>query len=991
VRAPEKSLIELFALLISELQDRAPDVGLVCRSQGKPTTIRLAPRLGAARKLLAEIAELHRDQRPPMLVLNNHCPICEYQGHCHKQAVDDDNLSLLSGMNEVQIQRLNSRGIFTINQLSYTFRFRRKSKRAKISSPTYHFSLRALALRERTVFVQNSAITYPSGTRIYLDIEGTPQTQSYYLIGVITSFNGHEQRDTFWSDTASKPDQVRMFENFLNHLGQYPDYHILHFGKYEAIALRRIRVRMTEPYKRQIDDALSRSIDILNLIGSRIYFPTYSNSLKEIGGFLGYRWSGPLSSGVQTLVWRDRWQTDHDPSLKDVLVRYNQEDCTALKGVAEFLETIGATDVCPLLDRPDVHVTSTNTLAADKNEWHRYGPTDYVLEDFRSIHRLAYFDYRRDRVSAWAQRTYIKQRDRQKRLALKPNKIVTLRAAKCPACHSRMIEALAETSHDIIDLKFTGAGNKRWITRFASWRYRCDRCGNRFVPMAFQRCRKTPMYGRGVISWCIYQLLVGGQNLNRIHRSLRDLFGLQLPNAMLYLFKGAVAEYFKTGYEKILTDLLRGKLIHIDETTVNLQKDKGYVWVLASTEAVYFFYRTSREGSFLVDMLHRFKGVLVSDFYTAYDALDMPQQRCLIHLMRDINDDLLKHPFDEELKSIAGKFSSLLKEIVKAIDRYGLKKRHLNKFRARAERFCDWATKQPFKSDVAKTYVRRITKYRRFLFAFLAYDGIPWNNNKAEHAIKHFAKFRRFSNGLATEQTINDYLVMLSIYLTCEYRGLDFLKVLRGGTKGDYGFGPKRGISMGLRARRPGPGGSEPREGGRQSEGNPQEPRGRIVDLNKSLPLTLEKLGPSFRGFRRRTELAPDLWPVGIDAAELEAMLRMIISNFIKKAHLRAASLSARNLRLHKPEPPIGLKGRYVAVSLSDGGRIVEPRASDLEANAYLDQLDALAKEFGGAATMRTAPRRRNVAEAIVTIYIPQYSSKLNGPRQSLRTPVITT
>src|SRR5215469_17059722 len=62
------------------------------------------------------------------------------------------------------------------------------------------------------------------------------------------------------------------------------------------------------------------------------------------------------------------------------------------------------------------------------------------------------------------------------------------------------------------------------------------------------------------------------------------------------------------------------------------------------------------------------KGVLVSDFYTAYDALDMPQQRCLIHLMRDMNDDLLKHPFDEELKSIANKFSSLLKDIVNAID-----------------------------------------------------------------------------------------------------------------------------------------------------------------------------------------------------------------------------------------------------------------------------------------------------------------------------------
>lgn len=73
---------------------------------------------------------------------------------------------------------------------------------------------------------------------------------------------------------------------------------------------------------------------------------------------------------------------------------------------------------------------------------------------------------------------------------------------------------------------------------------------------------------------------------------------MRLPNAAVYLFKGGAGEYFKTGYEKILKDLLRGKLLHIDETTISLQKDKGYVWVLASTDSVYFFYRTSREGSF---------------------------------------------------------------------------------------------------------------------------------------------------------------------------------------------------------------------------------------------------------------------------------------------------------------------------------------------------------------------------------------------------------
>ena len=134
------------------------------------------------------------------------------------------------------------------------------------------------------------------------------------------------------------------------------------------------------------------------------------------------------------------------------------------------------------------------------------------------------------------------------------------------------------------------------------------------------------------------------------------------------------------------------------------------------------------------------------------------------------------------------------------------------------------------------------------------------------------------------------------------------------------------------------------------------------MDLNKLLPTMLEKLGRSFGGFRQRTELARDLWPVRIDSAKLEVMLRIIVHNFMKKARARPAIFSARNLRLDQPEPPIGLNGRYVAVSLSDGGRRVEPRGRDVDADEYFDQVNTLAREFGGAAIARSASTDRNTA-----------------------------
>jgi len=116
-------------------------------------------------------------------------------------AVKEDNISQLRGISDTEIMRLRSKGIFTVNQLSYTFRSRRIAKRAKTSSTPHHFALQALAIRENKVFVHGNPTLCCPGTRAYLDIEGTPDTRSYYLIGLMTvAENGAETYHAFWAD-----------------------------------------------------------------------------------------------------------------------------------------------------------------------------------------------------------------------------------------------------------------------------------------------------------------------------------------------------------------------------------------------------------------------------------------------------------------------------------------------------------------------------------------------------------------------------------------------------------------------------------------------------------------------------------------------------------------------------------------------------------------------------------------------------------------------
>ena len=54
------------------------------------------------------------------------------------------------------------------------------------------------------------------------------------------------------------------------------------------------------------------------------------------------------------------------------------------------------------------------------------------------------------------------------------------------------------------------------------------------------------------------------------------------------------------------------------------------------------------------------------------------------------------------------------------------------------DRFFSGLSRAEYRSEVAAYYQKRLTKYQDKLFTFLGRDGVPWNNNNGENAIKRF-------------------------------------------------------------------------------------------------------------------------------------------------------------------------------------------------------------------------------------------------------------
>ena len=149
--------------------------------------------------------------------------------------------------------------------------------------------------------------------------------------------------------------------------------------------------------------------------------------------------------------------------------------------------------------------------------------------------------------------------------------------------------------------------------------------------------------------------------------------------------------------------------------------------------------------------------------------------------MRDVNDDLCKQPFNEEMKGIAERFARVVRPMIETVDRFGLKAHYLRKYKRSVDQFYDVLSKQNFQTEVAAGYKRRFEKNRSKLFTFLDHDGVPWNNNNAEHAIKALVRLRNRIGGQSSAKGMRDYLVLLSISQTCKYKGVSFLDFLLSG------------------------------------------------------------------------------------------------------------------------------------------------------------------------------------------------------------------
>ncbi len=215
-----------------------------------------------------------------------------------------------------------------------------------------------------------------------------------------------------------------------------------------------------------LNQLASSAVNLLSVIYGHVFFPTYSNSLKEVARYLGFRWSGSAASGLTALLWRSQWESSREISLKERLVTYNAEDCEAAAKVADALSAV--CQPASSQEKPRADLVNVDSLKREYPQ--RFGEVQFALREFQQINEAAYWDYQRNKV-------YVRSNRRLQRLNretakgrsgvnIRPNKIIYVdetRPGSCSYCNDPLIYRWGWCRQTVYDLRFSRTGVSRWV------------------------------------------------------------------------------------------------------------------------------------------------------------------------------------------------------------------------------------------------------------------------------------------------------------------------------------------------------------------------------------------------------------------------------------------------------------------------------------------------------------------------------------------------
>jgi hypothetical protein len=232
-----------------------------------------------------------------------------------------------------------------------------------------------------------------------------------------------------------------------------------------------------------------------------------------------------------------------------------------------------------------------------------------------------------------------------------PTRSVVHAAERCPDCGTALSGGTVKRTREVIEL----VPGPAEVVEHVVLERRCPGCRRRVVPAVDLT---DQVVGRQRLGITLLALIVtlreaGRLPVGMIQWYLATVHAVHLSVGAIVAASHQVAARGAATVDAIRDQVRAGPVVHADETGWRQDGKNGYLWTFSTPTERYFQYG-GRDGAMIDRVLGAaFAGVLVSDFYKAYDHVRCPKQRCWAHLLRDAHTLRQQHPTDASVQAWA--------------------------------------------------------------------------------------------------------------------------------------------------------------------------------------------------------------------------------------------------------------------------------------------------------------------------------------------------
>ena len=356
------------------------------------------------------------------------------------------------------------------------------------------------------------------------------------------------------------------------------------------------------------------------------------------------------------------------------------------------------------------------------------------------------------------------------RQRMTPTRRVEHAVAVCPDCGTHLNGGWVQRTREVIELPVAPVE----VTEHALVARICPVCQRRRLP---KEALQGVVLGQQRLGVNLVSLMVtlreeGRLPIRIIQWYLETVHQLHLSVGAIVQAVHGVARQAETAVREVLEQVRASPVVQGDETGWRQDGSNGYVWTF-STPSERYFLRRGRDKGVVDEVLDSsFSGVLVSDFYAAYNHYPGLKQRCWAHLLRDIHDLKGLYPEDAGLAQWAEAVHQVYTE-AKASVLPRAQPGHRTQLMLEEKLM---VLARPFLKDplaVQAKLCRRMERFIKELFVFVSDPAVPSDNNAAERSLRHLVTSRKISGGTRSGQGTDSKMTLASLFGTWRARGLN--------------------------------------------------------------------------------------------------------------------------------------------------------------------------------------------------------------------------